>query len=428
MRIDIDIFLSSLYSSLRALIFGIFGIYFQRLGIFSEQTKQDVSQMIFRVMVPVLLFISVGGSGASKSDVAAESHPWVLFISPFFHIGIGVLVQYVITRFYRPKAYIHSLLVSSVINNNLGLPLVLLTGMCESINPYSALFSSKTTCLNSSTATVAKYSVFTPIMLWVVAKEMIGRDKPKQQQQNSEEETSIKSKSGEYQISTKLAPVQNEQLSLEIPSSMVNDSSESSKDEDLDRRISASTFNHRKAEVLNLIRIWAPRIINPPVIGIILGLIIGSIPPVRNFIFDSAPGSAMEVLVSSLDTIGVTSIPFTLFVLGSSLSKGPKQNSIPFPHILLVVLTKLVILPAIFFAFIILLRSTNFFSAESVGDSRMLFVMLLESCMPAAMSITILAQLQGFGQSEISSILFFHYVAATITVTLWISVFLSWIA
>jgi predicted permease len=109
--------------------------------------------------------------------------------------------------------------------------------------------------------------------------------------------------------------------------------------------------------------------------------------------------------------------------LGSDLAFGPK-GKVRFKAVLGIIISRLLLLPAVSLPLDTLLKLIGALPKDSTDLS---FVLLIQSAMPSAMSLGILAQLQGHGGQEVGSILFYQYLMSFVTVTAWVSIFLAWL-
>lgn len=156
-----------------------------------------------------------------------------------------------------------------------------------------------------------------------------------------------------------------------------------------------------------------------PMYGTLLGLICGLIPPIRSLIFEE--GAIFYPIFTTFDQIGSSGVLFLLILLGANLSNGPSPG-VEKSIILVVAVSRLVLLPLCAFFLIFLLKS---YGIHISSDPLVEFIVLLFSAMPPSMSITALAEMNGFGQIETNTIMFYQYVFCTVTNVIWIMVFFT---
>jgi predicted permease len=114
-------------------------------------------------------------------------------------------------------------------------------------------------------------------------------------------------------------------------------------------------------------------------------------------------------------------VPIVVFVLGATLSKGPASggSAIPAATVIGALVAKLLVVPAFVLA---LLLGCMRIGLVPLGDGLLPLVMLVVGASPTAMNINLIATLQGTGQKEVASIMFYEYLLAIITVSLVASV------
>jgi predicted permease len=169
---------------------------------------------------------------------------------------------------------------------------------------------------------------------------------------------------------------------------------------------------------------FVEKFFTPPINATFLGIFISEVKPIQRFLFQSNH-EVFAVLSSTISEIGHASIPVNLFVLGSDLSHGPDKGILEYRQIICTIINKQILLPASVLGLLSFFRyKTTLFSEDQTA---VMFIILLESCMPPAVGLSILSQVNGFAQKETSSMLFFHYVTSLITSTIWITTFLAWL-
>jgi len=124
---------------------------------------------------------------------------------------------------------------------------------------------------------------------------------------------------------------------------------------------------------------------------------------------------------TAITLIGSTVTPMMNVVLGSKLTKGPKESS----NIILVMLTcwlKLVVIPLLFG--VGLIYFVGFHITSWIHDPTMLFVLLLESANPPALLLLLMCAANDFMVDEMTSLIFYSYIFAVFTLTAFSFLFL----
>lgn len=181
----------------------------------------------------------------------------------------------------------------------------------------------------------------------------------------------------------------------------------------------------------------------PPVLGSILGMLVGSIPAVRKAIWGKVgmgQGWAFPFL-SALQTLGSAYLPSAMLVLAGSLcppsSKNAQGSSLDtettseqsrasVASLLSIFSSRYLISP--FLAMGLLRVASPWLGpVGSAGRAVFAFIILMEGCTPPAQNSVIMLQLAGAtGQAQtMAQILTFLYAAAVIPLTFWLSTALS---
>ncbi|XP_011018693.1 PREDICTED: uncharacterized protein LOC105121661 [Populus euphratica] len=126
------------------------------------------------------------------------------------------------------------------------------------------------------------------------------------------------------------------------------------------------------------------RLFAPAIIGAIVGLMIGIIPPFRKVLIgDSAP---LHAVVDSADMVGKAAIPIMNLIWGANLLKGLKGSKVPLLVIISIVAIRYIILPIL--GVVIIKYAIHFGLVRS--DPLYQLVLLLQFALPPANSVGVL--------------------------------------
>lgn len=151
----------------------------------------------------------------------------------------------------------------------------------------------------------------------------------------------------------------------------------------------------------------------------ILGIAVGCIPPVKALLY--APRPALRVLAEALDTLGAGLIPTTIPLLGAVLYRGPGASRLPLHVTAAVLLVRLVLQPMLSTALILAALRLRLFASP---DPMFLLILLLSNATPTAINIQTLTVLYRVGEAEMATMLFWQYIAAVLTLPVWMWAFL----
>lgn len=158
----------------------------------------------------------------------------------------------------------------------------------------------------------------------------------------------------------------------------------------------------------------------PSTIAVIVGLVIGGTPLIRNAIIgESAP---LRVLHESAELIGGGAIPSVTLIMGGNLINGLRGGASVQPSVIAgVIVVRYILLPSL--GTVLVKAAVHFGLIQP--DPLYQFILLLQYAVPPAMNIGTITQLFGVGQSECSVIFVWVYALASVAVTVW-SAFFMW--
>ncbi|CAN1322614.1 Protein PIN-LIKES 1 [Linum perenne] len=157
----------------------------------------------------------------------------------------------------------------------------------------------------------------------------------------------------------------------------------------------------------------------PSTIGVMVGLVIAVIPPVKNILVgEDAPLRAIQ---DSAALLGDATIPAMTLLVGANLLRGLKGSGVKKEVILGVVVARYVAQPIVG---IVVVKGALHFGFIPNSDPLYQFILLLQFAVPPAMNIGTMTQLFGAGESECSVIMLWTYVLASVSLTLWSTCFM----
>jgi hypothetical protein len=161
--------------------------------------------------------------------------------------------------------------------------------------------------------------------------------------------------------------------------------------------------------------------VNPPILTSVASLCVALVPSVQGGLFGEA--SVFGVVVEALEVIAGGFIPAVTILLGSSLAatwtKGDQAAVRPAVVGTAVVL-RLAVLPAICAAVQTWLFWMGWLGAATTDPLFRIYLLILTT-VPAAINLSTVCNLLGFGQSEAATLLFAQYVCAPVPMALFIA-------
>jgi len=193
------------------------------------------------------------------------------------------------------------------------------------------------------------------------------------------------------------------------------------------------------------------RVFSPPVMGSLLGMVVGATPFLRRLLINH--DGLFNPIFEAIRTLGAGYLPAVLLVLAGSLlpeasspaaasSSGGGAVAAPSPsvskfdwnlikQIVSIYASRFVLMPMLAFSIVTALR-THFPGSAIVKllqDKVLLFVLLLETCMPSAQNSTVILQLQKntAGAAKMAKTLMIIYIAGVPMISYWIARILGFV-
>jgi predicted permease len=160
-------------------------------------------------------------------------------------------------------------------------------------------------------------------------------------------------------------------------------------------------------------------IFQPPVVAMLLALVIGGVPMLRNLIFDEH--SVFFFFYDSLNLLGGAMIPCIMLVLGGNLVGGPGSSQLGMRSTIAITFTRLFLLPPIGIAVVLTADRLGFLPPH---DKMFRFVLLLQQSMPTSILAGAVTNLRGHAEKEASAILFWEHIIAVISLAFWLILYI----
>ena len=182
----------------------------------------------------------------------------------------------------------------------------------------------------------------------------------------------------------------------------------------------------------------ASRVLTPPIIACVCGLVVGAVPPLRALLLPPAAGGAAPLpFYSCLQTFGKAYAPAALLVLAGSLASadaatkgggGAKGDGDGYlrhrvPQLVAISLARFALVPLATAALLAAASAAGLVPA----DPLLHFMLLMQSCMPSAQNSVLALQVRGAPERAtlMARMLLVVYVAAAVPLSLLITCFLQ---
>ena len=342
------------------------GVYAGKQGILDKTALSVLSKLVFNIFQPCLLFCNVASTVASAKKNAAV---WILPFAAALQIFIGYLVGKVVTTIiYGNKASTEEkrqTLTCTTFSNSGPLPFVFVDALLRT-HPDP-------TMVGRANAYISLYLLGWSPLFWIVAPAI-----------------------------------------LSDPSSTDGKSPED-----------------KRKELIT-------RIFSPPVVGSLMGLLVGSVPFTRQILI--SPAGALNWFFSAMSTLGAAYLPAVLLVLAGSLTpardaaeEAAEQAKSPavrnaesrafFTQISSIYAARYALMPLVGFFLVATIRRF----APSIdrifgADPLLVFILLLEACMPSAQNSTVILQLQNkkTAAARMARVLMLVYILGIPALSYWL--------
>ena len=152
-----------------------------------------------------------------------------------------------------------------------------------------------------------------------------------------------------------------------------------------------------------------------PVYASLLGVCFGTISPLRQLLVES--DAPLHWAFETMELLGAGGIPLVLFILGSNLSSGPTNAGVmPTRCTCAIVLAKLFVVPFCNLGLLLIALRIGFLQTDAEG--LLPLVVLIVGSSPTAMNVNTIATMQGTGQQEVASCMFWIYALSPFSISI----------
>lgn len=159
--------------------------------------------------------------------------------------------------------------------------------------------------------------------------------------------------------------------------------------------------------------------VTPPIIAIAVGVLIG-LTPLKGMFCDKE--GCLNIFFIASEVVASATIPCALIVLGGKLAYGPSSVLLSKRVLICIVLGKLVLVPCCAVFYIFFLRAQGWMP----NDPLMAMTLFIEAGTPPATNLVVMCSMRKDRNGEaVATVLFWTYLASTVTLTLLIMVGMS---
>ncbi|KAJ4963422.1 hypothetical protein NE237_023361 [Protea cynaroides] len=410
----LDLFVTASNPVLEVLLITALGSFLalDSVGILGEDARKHLNRVVFFVFNPALVASNLAKTLTYESMVKL----WYMPLNILITFVTGSAFGWILIKITRPPSHLRGLILGCCAAGNLGnILVVIIPAVCrEKGSPFGAPDVCSTYGLAYSSLSMAIGAIY----LWSYVYNIVRISSKKHSSgiddstsNSSEEPSKVLNGSCEEPLLLKDLPISDnhaDQFALPCTSLEARPQDPISKFKQYLKMLSGK---------INLKTLFAPS-----TTGVIIGFLVGLIPQIRWLLIgESAP---LHVIEESAYLVGEGAIPALTLILGGNLLRGLQGSDIHVSLIVGIIVIRYIALP--------LLGIFIIKGALHLGlvhpDPLYIFVLLLQFAVPPAMNIGTMTQLFGAGERECSVILLWAYGLASISLTIWSTIFMWLVA
>jgi len=164
------------------------------------------------------------------------------------------------------------------------------------------------------------------------------------------------------------------------------------------------------------------RLSTPPNFAMLIGLVVALITPLQHLLYnphsDSEP--PLKFVYDTLNLVGMAAVPIGITNVGGVFAKFSfKNTNVPWKITISICVVKMILMPLIGMGSLYVLSYMT--GVISPDQKMLLFVFMMECCVPAAQTTVSLYQLHGGDGNEVAGVMLLQYLITIITMPVCIS-------
>jgi predicted permease len=399
-----NVFLGALESVGTAATIISAGVYLHTRGFLTTENATALSKFSQQAALPLFLFsrsVSCPRSVTDSEEICPSftkyiRHAWILLVWPVYVVIWGLVVGCFVSKCFRIDKTEHPVVLASIaFNNASALPITLLSV----VEPFLARLQGGG--LVDSNILLSIYMIAYPVLQWSIGGWLLRPPTDTFQHDEYDDEKSTMMKADPLQ-------------ELDI-----DDAGYIEKVlYDIDHNSIESETTKALRTALEIFR----NVVQAPVIGALLGIVVASIPVVRSLFVDTSgdDGSPpLGWLFQGVVSLGKAAVPVNMTVLGVNLASSltsQVEKSVQHSTCFAVLFGKLIVMPAIGISTVLMLRPVLTIPFEL--RIPLLLVLMVQFISPTANNLMIMADVYGSQLKEgIAKMISWQYVCAPVILT-----------
>lgn len=409
----LNLFAVSSMPVLKVLLVTGLGSYlaFERINILGGDARKHLNNIVFFVFNPALISSNLAKTITYESMVQM----WFMPFNILMTFIIGSALGWVVIQITRAPPHLHGLVIGCCAAGNLGnMLIIIIPAVCKE---RGSPFGDPDVCSEYGMGYASLSMAIGAIYLWSYVYNIIRISSSRNSKEVEINDLTITKSSAESSM------VPSGSSSIEVAEPLLSSKQLALPQTRFEEKPQVSFLNKIKQylemllQKMNLKRLFAPS-----TIGAIAGFVVGLVPQIRKLLIgDTAP---FHVIQDTALLLGDGAIPAVTLILGGNLLKGLKGSGIQKSVILGIIIVRYIALPLL--GIVVVKGALRFGLVHQ--NPLYEFVLLLQFALPPAMNIGTMSQLFGAGESECSVIMLWCYVLASLTLTLWSTLFLWLVA
>lgn len=364
------------------------------VNILPASGRKLLNGLVFSLLLPCLIFSQLGQAITWQKMLEWWFIPANVVLGAVSGSLIGLLVATIVRP---PYPFFKFTIVHIGIGNIGNVPLVLISALCrDTSNP----FGDSEQCSKDGTAYISFGQWVGAIILYTYVFNMLAPPPE-----------------GTFDIEEASLPIKNTPKENDLPEQvplLTKEAAPAPVDPDNSKRGNVKrifTFLYEKLKL--------KQILQPPIIASILAMVLGTVPPLKRFIF--TPDAPLFFFTDSCIILGEAMVPCILLALGGNLIDGPGSSKLGLRTTAAIIIGRLVLVPPVGLGIVTLADKLGFLPP---GDKMFKFVLLLQHSMPTSVLSGAVANLRGCGR-EAAAVLFWVHIFAVISMAGWVVLYLN---
>jgi predicted permease len=329
------------------------------INILTAPSRRVLSKLVFSLFLPCLIFTQLG-TAISFQKIFLW---WFIPVNIVIGAVLGCTLGYLMALLVRPPPQFFNFFVIMVGIGNIGnIPLVIIGAICRpDDNPFG---QDSETCNSEGVAYISFGQWVGAVIVYTFVFHVLAPPKDANRESSAEIDIKVESISPDH-----IDDANGFSQTNFLPDNIQKEDS-----------ISAPLLLPQSSDTLPKVSgRWLENIFQPPVVASLLALVMGSVPVLRNLMFEEH--SIFFFFYDSLNMVGGAMVPCIMLVLGGNLVGGPGSSQLGLRSTIAITITRLFLMPPIGLAVVLMADRLGFLPPN---NKMFQFVLLLQQSMPTS--------------------------------------------